>query len=67
MEFTPEDPDDCGDLGPNIVIEHDVLNAVDESIASTMPVPFQAFRLNILRLKSGSITLRIVQSGDHGN
>jgi hypothetical protein len=67
FEFTTQDPDNCGDLGPTIIIEHDVLNVIEESCASTVPVPFQAFRLNVLRYDSGTISARIVQSGDHDN
>lgn len=63
FEFTP---DDCIDSdGNEIWIEHDVLNTISGSCASTINIPFQAFRLNVLELKSGTIKARVVQGGYH--
>jgi hypothetical protein len=62
LEFTP---DDCIEGTPSLVIEHDVLKDLTESCASTMTVPFQAFRLTISRYVSGTIKARVVQQGNH--
>ena len=62
FEFTP---DDCIDATQLIWIQHDVLKDVTESCASTIHVPFQAFRLNVKSYGGGTISARLVQSGDH--
>ena len=58
-------PDDCIDGTPTIWIQHNILNNVTESCASTMNWPFQAIRLNVKKYNSGTITLRILQAGYH--
>lgn len=62
IEFTP---DECVTAEPELWIEHDVITDLDHSCASTLNVPFQAFRLNVKRLTSGTVSARIVQGGDH--
>lgn len=63
FEFTP---DDCIDDTPTLWIQHDILKDVSESCASTISVPFQAFRMNVLSYTSGTISVRVVQGGYHG-
>jgi len=63
FEFTPNE--DCPEEDPTIWIEHDVLNNITESCASTISVPFQAFRICVKEYKSGTIKARVVQGGYH--
>lgn len=63
FEFTPNE--DCPEEDPTIWITHDVLVDVSESCASTINVPFQAFRLSVKEYKSGTIKARVVQGGFH--
>jgi hypothetical protein len=70
FEFSPERPGSSGAdsrSDPTIILQHDVLKDLTESCASTMVVPFQAFRLNVKDYKNGTITAVVVQGGIHGN
>ena len=62
FEFTP---DDCIEGEPDIWIQHNILKDVTESCASTINVPFQAFRMNIKSNGVGTIKARVVQGGFH--
>jgi hypothetical protein len=70
FEFSPERPPntvaDARDA-PDIIIQHDVLKDLTESCASTMRVPFQAFRLNVKSINGGTVTAYVVEGGFHGN
>ena len=65
FEFSPEE--DCPTETPMLWIEHDVLNNITESCASTINVPFQSFRLNVKNYIEGTIKAKVVQGGYHGN
>ena len=70
FEFSPERPGVSGADSrdnPTIIIQHDVLSGLTESCASTMVVPFQAFRLNVKKFTGGTIRAHVVQGGFHGN
>lgn len=70
FEFSPDRPEDLtagNRAAPSTIVQHNILKDVNESCASTMIVPFQSFRLNVKKHLSGSISLIIVQGGQHGN
>lgn len=70
FEFSPDRPAntvaDSRDA-PTLVIQHNVLKDLSESLASTMVVPFQSFRLNVKKYTAGTITATVVEGGEHGN
>ena len=70
FEFSPQRPENIvADArgAPTIIIQHDILKDLAEPCASTLLVPFQAFRLNVKKYASGTITATVVQGGLHGN
>ena len=70
FEFSPERPGStAADVRdePSIIIQHNILKDLTESCASTMLVPFQAFRLNVKKYGTGIIKAIVVQGGMHGN
>jgi hypothetical protein len=70
FEFSPERPEntaaDARDA-PTIIIQHNILKDLNAPCASTLMVPFQAFRINVKRYTGGTITGTVVQGGLHGN
>lgn len=69
FEFSPQRPPAAGAdarEAPSIIIQHDVLKDLSESCASTMIVPFQAFRVHVKEGKP-TVTAYVVQGGHHGN
>jgi len=62
FEFTP---DDCIDNEDPLWVQHNVLNGLTTSCASTISVPFQGFRLHVRSYRGGTIKARVVQGGYH--
>lgn len=70
FEFSPDRPANVvadSREAPTLIIQHDVLKDLNESLASTLVVPFQSFRLNVKKYVSGTITATVVEGGQHGN